>query len=526
MTYDRPRVTVPATLLRLCRPLGAAVAILVIAGAAPTTCPASAGWTPPQTVATGNPLFGEPLLFAGAGAELLSWSYTTAAPHPIEGAGESVAAAGGRFGASRPLPHGYNGRRLVDLGNGRVAQLILKPTGLNTSAASVALGSTKGAFGHVLRVSGSVYNGRASLAGDAHGDLLLAWISSDHHGVRRQVWVSVRRAGKGFAAPQLLNGSAEAQAVQAGVGAHGTMAIAFASKEPHERMFARVRPRGGPWGPQQSIGPAAEGNENDVSIFITAGGETVIGWYHTQLCEGGCESPGYVHVAVQPARARRFAPAQRLWRSSYGLIGAGIGIGLAPALVAPPGGAPLVAFLARVGSSAPTSALVPTAVMVAVPSGSHYGPARAISPPGQQEADVAAAAGPHGVLVTWIRPEPRHYGGPVMAAIGDLGGHFGAPEQVSPNEEALKAVPVFDPAGRWPANALAPWTVAWVGRPFAELFATQVTERVRASKPVCPLPPAERIRPAWVADAPASESSRRAVRPGGASGRCPAGGPQ
>ncbi|HUH81828.1 MAG TPA: hypothetical protein VLZ06_10920 [Solirubrobacteraceae bacterium] len=471
--------------------VSAAVAVLATAGALiALASPAAASWAPPQTVATGSPLFGEPLLFAGPAGELLSWSYTTAAPHQTEGAGESAAGVGKRFGPSRPLPHGYNGRRLVELGNGRVAQLILTPMGLNTSAPSVALGSTSGAFARVLHASGSVYAGRASLAGDAHGDLLLAWISADRHGAHRDVWASVRPAGKGFAAPHLLNGSAQAEQVQTGVGPRGAMAIAFASKEPHERMFARVRPRGGGWGPQQRIGPAAEGHENDVSIFVTGRGEAVVAWYHTQLCEGGCESPGFVHVAVQPARARRFAPAQRLWRSPYGLNGASSGISLAPALAAAPGGAPLVAFLARVGSPGASSAPVPTAVMVAVPSGSHYGPARPISPPGQQEADVAAAAGPHGVLVTWIRPEPPHYGGPVVASIGDLGGHFGPPEQVSPSEEALRATPVFNPAGHWPANALAPWTVAWTGRPFGELFATQVTEAVWASAPLCPLPPA------------------------------------
>ena len=469
-----------------------AVVIVAIAGALMTyPAGASASWAPPQAVTTGSPTFGVPLLFAGPAGELLSWSYSTAAPHQTEGAGEAVAATGMPFGSPHPLPHGFNGRQLVDLGNGHVAQLILTPTGLNTSAASVALGSTTGAFGHPLRASGSVFAARASLAGDARGDLLLAWISADRHGGHREVWASVRPAGKGFAAPQLLNGHAEAERVQAGVGAHGAMAIAFASKEPHERMLARVRAPGSGWGPQQNIGPAAEGTENDVSIFLTAGGEAAVAWYHTQLCSGGCESPGYVHVAVQLAHARRFSPAQLLWRSTYGLNGASIGLSFAPALAAAPGGAPLVFFLARVGSPGASSAPVPTAVMVAAPSGSHYGPAHEISPPGQQEADVAAAAGPDGVLVTWIRPEPPHYGGPVIATIGDLGGHFGAPEQISPNQEALGAVPVFDPAGRWPANALAPWTVAWTGRPFGELIsAAQVTEAIWVSMPLCPPPPA------------------------------------
>ncbi len=465
--------------------------VLVVAVAEMSSPAASvAGWTPPQKVVAGNPLFGEPLLFAGPAGELLSWNFSTGAPHPSRGAGESVAAAGMPFGPPEPLPHGFNGRRLVGLGDGRVAQLILKPTGLNTSAVSVALGSTSGLFGRPLQVSGSVFAGRVNLSGDARGDLLLAWISADGHGGHRKVWASVRAAGKGFGAPQLLNGSAEAEQVQTAVGARGAMAIAFASKEPHERMFARARPRGGGWGPQQSIGPAAEGHENDVSAFVTANGETVVAWYSTQLCEGGCESPGYVRAAVKPAGAWRFASPQLLWKSTYGLNGASIGVSLAPALAGPSGGAPLVAFLTRVGSPSASSVPVPTAVIVASMSGSRYGAAHAVSPPGQQESDVAAAAGQRGVLVTWIKLEPPNFGGPVFAAVGDLGGHFSAPEQVSSNEQTLRAVPAFNPASRWPANMLAPWTVAWTGRPFSESQSAIATEAIWFSAPLCPLAPA------------------------------------
>jgi len=84
--------------------LAAAAALMICAASA------AASWAPAQNVTTGSPLFGEPLLFAGPAGELLSWSYSTAAPHQTEGAGEAVAAAGMRFGARRPLPHGYNGR--------------------------------------------------------------------------------------------------------------------------------------------------------------------------------------------------------------------------------------------------------------------------------------------------------------------------------------------------------------------------------------------------------------------------------
>src|SRR5271167_2564971 len=95
----------------------AAVAVASALGVLLCAASAAASWAPPQSVTTGSPSIGEPLLFAGPAGELLSWNYSTAAPHQTYGVGEAVAGAGLRFGAPRPLPHGFNGHTLVDLGN-------------------------------------------------------------------------------------------------------------------------------------------------------------------------------------------------------------------------------------------------------------------------------------------------------------------------------------------------------------------------------------------------------------------------
>ena len=152
------------------------------------------------------------------------------------------------------------------LGGGAVAQLILRRTSVNTAKPSVAIGDVSGHFGSPLPVAGTVWVGKASLAGNRSGELLLAWISSTRAG-HRQVWASVRLPGGGFAPPQLISCSADGLAVTAGVGpgAHGSstasraasdMVVAFDSKR--GRMLVRVRPHGSGWGAAADIGPAAD----------------------------------------------------------------------------------------------------------------------------------------------------------------------------------------------------------------------------------------------------------------------------
>lgn len=77
-----------------------------------------------------------------------------------------------------------------------------------------------------------------------------------------------------------------------------------------------------------------------------------------------------------------------------------------------------------------------------------------------------------------------------MAALGNpRNGRFEPGEQVSPAGEALQAVPAFNPAGRWPMNTIAPWVIAWTGRPLGA--GAPVTEALHVSTPLCPPPPGQ-----------------------------------
>jgi hypothetical protein len=208
----------------------------------------------------------------------------------------------------------------------------------------------------------------------------------------------------------------------------------------------------------------------------------LVAWYETQLCEG-CVSPGFIRVAVQPAGATRFRREQVLEREATGLQGAPIGTSLAPLFIAVGGSAPMVVFVARGETQPASSQLIPAVVKVAYPKGLGFTAPQMISPADQEAGDIGAAAGPNGAIVTWVREDPpSYYAGTVFAAVRlRANAVFGPPEQVSPSEHVLSAVPAFTAASRWPRNSIAPWMVAWTSRPV-----TEASTVVRVSAPLCP----------------------------------------
>ncbi len=400
---------------------------------------------------------------------MVSWRFYDLAPPPHQifrppGASYAAAPVFGPFGAPRRLPTSYASGPLVALGGGGVAQLILRRTGVNTARPSVAIGDVSGRFGPALRVRGTVWVGRASLAGNRNGELLLAWISSSRAG-HRQVWASVRLPGRGFAAPQLISSSANGLAVTASVGpgSHALvsgrtasdMVVAFDSKS--GRMLVRVRQHGGGWGAVADVGPAAVGNDTEVATpYIGRNGRIVVAWYHRQLSESGDMGPSYTQIAVRPPGRGRFLPPQTLAKSQNGPLSGDV------ALIGGEGYPPLLAFLATASSSEPTPAR--SVVRVSSSHGDRFSTARTISLPGQWASGVAAAVGLGGPIVTWLGgPNPPFSavssGAAVYAALGAPGSNrLGAAVEVSPAEHVQSAAPLRTENG-------ARWIVAWIGLP-------------------------------------------------------------
>jgi hypothetical protein len=447
----------------------ALVGALALGAAAPTPSPA-AGWSPAVTVSAPHDAISNLGLASGYSGDMVFWHFDDLEPPADQifgppGASYAVAPAAGPFGESRPLPPSYASGALVALGGGGVAQLILRRTGVNTANPSVAIGDVSGRFGSPLPVAGTVWVGRASLAGNLNGELLLAWISSPRTG-HRQVWASVRLPGRGFAAPQLISSSANGLAVTAAVGpgAHGPstgsraasdMVVVFDSKR--GRMLVRVRPHGSGWGAVADIGPAAVGNDNEVAApYIGRNGRIAVAWYHRQLSEGGEAGPSYTQIAVRPPNRGTFLPAQTLAKSQNGPLSGEV------ALVGGEGYPPLLAFLATASRSEPTPAR--SVVMVSSSHGDRFSAARTISPPGQWATGVAAAMGPGGSIVTWLGgPNPPFSalssGAAVYAALGTpASNQLGAAVEVSPAEHVQSAVPLHTENGDR-------WIIAWSGLP-------------------------------------------------------------
>jgi hypothetical protein len=430
----------------------------------------AAGWSPAVTVSAPHEMISNLGLASGPSGDMVFWRFYDLAPPADQifgppGASYAVAAPSGPFGVPRWLPASYASGPLVALGGGGVAQLILRRAGVNTAKPSVAIGDVSGRFGSPLPIPGTVWVGRASLAGNLNSELLLAWISSPRTG-HRQVWASVRLPGRGFAAPQLISSAANGMAVTAAVGpgAHGTatsgraasdMVVVFDSKR--GRMLVRVRLHGHGWGAVADIGPAAVGNENDVATpYIGRNGRIVVAWYHRQLSEGGEQGPSYTQIAVRPPNRGTFLPAQTLAKSQNGPLAGEV------ALAGGEGYPPLLAFLATASSSESTPAR--SVVMVSTSHGDRFSAARTISPPGQWASGVAGTIGPGGPIVTWLGgPNPPFSalspGAAVYAALGaPAGNRLGAPVEVSPAEHVQSAVPLHSEDGDR-------WIIAWSGLP-------------------------------------------------------------
>jgi hypothetical protein len=474
-------------------PLNAALALIgaLALGAAAPAPSTAAGWSPAVTVSAPHDAISNLVLASGASSDMVSWRFYDLAPpaHQIFGparAGYAVAPVSGSFGAPRRLPASYASAPLIALGGGGVAQLVLRRTGVNTARPSVAIGDVSGRFGSPLAVAGTVWVGRASLAGNRNGELLLAWISSPRTG-HRQVWASVRLPGRGFAAPQLMSSMANGLAVTASVGpgSHGSttgraasdMVVAFDSKR--GRMLVRVRPHARSWGAVADIGPAAVGNANEVATpYVGRDGRIVVAWYHRQLSEGGELGPSYTQIAVRPPNRGSFLPAQTLARSQNGPLSGDV------ALVGGEGHPPLLAFLATVSSREATPAR--SVVRVSSGHGDRFTTARTVSPPGQWATGVAGAMGPGGPIVTWLGgPNPPSSalspGAAVYAALGaPASNRFGAAVEVSPAEHVQSAVPLRAANG-------GRWIIAWSGLPqfVSPQSAGQSVVRVTTCSNVC-----------------------------------------
>jgi len=451
------------------RSLVAAVITAAAIAAAVSTPPARAAWSAAQTVSSGHDAVGRLALASGPTGALVAWQHNDLLP-PARmvfgppGADDATAALMGTFGSEHRLPASYASAPLLGLGEGRVAQLILRRRSLDTVRPEVAMGTVAGTFSSPLAVETLVRAGNVWLAGNWTGELLLAWVTTTRAG-RRQVWASARPTGGRFERPQLISASANGFAVTPAVGSpsHSSipggfsadMAVVFDSKR--GRLLARLRPHGSGWQSVQDIGPAAIDSSNVVATpHISRNGRVTVAWYHQQLSEGGPLGPGFTQVAVKPPGSHRFARPQTLERDPAATVSG------EPVLLEIHGRGLVVAFLAQPGR--PVAGPTPSIVTFSYSHANTFGAVQRISPAGQSATGLAGASEGGGEIISWIAgPNPPFSalgpGPAVYAALAEPAAtRLGAPRQVSPAEHPVSAVPLYASRG-------GRWILAWVGRP-------------------------------------------------------------
>jgi hypothetical protein len=402
-----------------------AVVVLALLLGLPATAAAAPPWSAPRDVSRPHTFIDDlSIAFVPSGAGLIGWRMQDGAGAGAR-SGESVAArsAAGQLAAPHPAPRGLTGDILL-FGTSLAAVALVRPVGSNRDPRSelrVALGrTTSGAFGPSRRVVRHPRIAPPAFAGNARGDLALAWFE-DRGTADDRVEVALRRADHAFGAPLRL-ATGRVRSVSVAVGPRGDVLVAWDARG---RIRTRLRRAG-----RRSFG-RAETLRSSPTFFaalhtaVASSGRAYVAWAAQRLTEGGDRGPVTYEAAVRPARAARFRRAQRLER-----LGSDHQAGVLDLALTGHGNA-VVAWTGERVRAAETDA-----------SG-RFGAPRDLSRSGAALTDVAAA--PDGARVAvWTA------GSLVQAAYAAPGAPFGPPEDVSAGGEADAARAAFPRAGAQP----------------------------------------------------------------------------
>jgi hypothetical protein len=381
--------------------------------------PAAAGaappWSAPRDVSRPHTFVdAESIAFVPNGAGLIGWRTQDGVGAGARG-GESVAArsASGALGSPRSAPRGRAGD-IVLYGHSRAAVALARPVGSNRDPHSelrVAFGSVSGRFGKSRRVVSHPRIAPPAFAGNARGDLALAWFE-DRGTANDRVEVALRRPGHAFGAPLRL-ATGTVRSVSVAVGPRGDVLVAWDARG---KIRTRLRRAG-----RTSFGPA-ETLRSAPTFFaalrtaVASSGRAYVAWGAQLRTEGGDQGPVFYEAAVRPAGAARFRPAQMLEQ-----LGADHQAG--------------VLDLALTGHGNATVAWTGDRVRAAETDASgRFGAPRDLSPAGAALTDVTGA--PDGArVVVWTA------GSAVQAAYAPPGPAFGPPEDVGTGDAARAAFP-------------------------------------------------------------------------------------
>jgi hypothetical protein len=402
----------------------------------PAAAHAAPPWSAPQTVSAPHLFVSSPFVGVAAdGRALAMWGWRDGIGADARG-GESKAVrptGGGGFGPeSRLLPTGRAGDPVL-YGRSRAVLALQREAGSPRDPLSqlrIAFGSASGEFRASRLIASRARIVRPVLAGNARGDLALAWFE-DRGTSNDTVYVSLRRVGGSFGPPMLLE-RGRIRNVTTAVGPRGEVLVAWDARGVIRTRWKSAGRRG--FGARQTI--ASEDTFfADLHPAITANGRAYLAWSAQLITEGGDSGPAFFQVAVRPAGASRFRGAELLERrgTEHGQNTIDLAVGA--------GGGAVVAWSSFDGTRHHVRAAETDAA-------GRFTVRRELSAPADDAVLADVAADPQGgriaVWSTLAVDTPEQ----VRAAFAPPGGAFGPPELVSPGREASDPRVAFDPAGR------------------------------------------------------------------------------
>jgi hypothetical protein len=264
-----------------------------------------------------------------------------------------------------------------------------------------------GRFGPGRRIVKRPHVVRPSLAGNARGDLAVAWFE-DRGTANDRVYVALRRAGRAWGRPTRL-ATGVVRSVSVAIGSRRDVLVAWDARG---KIRTRFKRHGHAFGRAQTL-------RSDPTFFaalrtaVASSGRAYVAWAAQFLSEGGDRGPGFYEVAVRPAGAR-FRRARRLEQ-----VPADRNVGSLDLALTGHGNA-LVAWASDRVRAVETDAT------------GHFGAPRDLSTaPVEDDLTPPGAVDVAGRLVTWTAA------GPLVQASMDLG----PPEDVGPGEVSRGAFP-------------------------------------------------------------------------------------
>ncbi len=394
------------------------VALLVAA------TPASAQWSPPANISSAHEFVDNPsLAFSSTGIGLTTW---------IARDGTGNTATQGTFAAPLGSPERLVSRTAVIsppvlYGSTRTAAARLSGNRL-----SIVFGRTDGSFGAPELIADRANIRSVVLAGNQQGDLALAWFE-DRGVFTDRVYIAVRPHGHPWS-PPLLQATDRVRSVSVAVSPKGALLLAYDARGV---VKARYKPATAPLFRHVQTIQSQPTFFAKLRTAVTGNGRAYIGWAAQFLSEGGDRGDGFYEVAVQPAGALKFRPAQLLeQRPSEEAVG----------------GLDLTTNDANGATVAWGAATVKAAFTDASAT---FGATQTVAP--GLEAAMAGAPDGRALVAIIAGSEER---GALMAATSQNGA-FGAPETVTTGPEARVPAAAYDAKGNR-------WGLAWSNRPNGE----------------------------------------------------------